>query len=284
MKIKLTWICFATGCALIAGCAKTRSISNSNYESRGRHSSDFQYRGELSEFDVLGINPDENVSEEDIRNAQQNGGRPRLRRGSTILLVQSGATFPDGMMANELGKYFRVVPFTGVPVERKDKETSFRSDTSARSAAVVTDGEKPTVTVVPLFNSTSETKISEAKEKTSYSRSLRLAAARGGADVIVCYWGMLESANEKMPTKTVSWVPIVNWMLPHEREHMRIQLKVALIDVRSGSWSVFSPQAFDDKKISISPRREVADQKLVQQLKEKVYENAARELTQAYLN
>jgi hypothetical protein len=113
---------------------------------------------------------------------------------------------------------------------------------------------------------------------------LRLAAARGGADVIICYWGQLESANEKMPTKTVSWIPVVNWMVPDEREHMRIQLKMALVDVRSGNWSVFSPESFDEKRISVSPRRDVADQKLVQGLKEKVYENAARELAKTYLN
>jgi hypothetical protein len=31
-------------------------------------------------------------------------------------------------------------------------------------------------------------------------------AARGGTDLILCYWGMLESKSERLPTKTVfSW-------------------------------------------------------------------------------
>lgn len=160
MKNLKAYFWFAV-CALVAGCAHQRSISHSDYPSKnswrgpGGTVSDaaFQYRGELSEFDVLGINPDENISEDDIRNAQQNGGRLRLRPGTTILLVQSGAAFPDKAMVTELSRYFRIVPFTGVPAEAKETGSPSRSNTSVRNAAVVTDGEKPTVTVVPLSNS-----------------------------------------------------------------------------------------------------------------------------------
>jgi hypothetical protein len=111
-----------------------------------------------------------------------------------------------------------------------------------------------------------------------YSKLLRMAAARGGCDFIVCYWGMLESDNEHLPTKTVSWVPVVNWLVPDEKQRMRIRLKVAVIDTASGSWSVFSPSEFEQARITISPRRGVVDQKQVETLKKQAYEAAVSEL------
>src|ERR1035441_5747122 len=140
----------------------------------------------------------------------------KLRPGSSILLIQSGALFPDGPMVTALSKHFSVVPFSGVPALRK---------TTAGGAQT------------------------ESPDSESYSKSLRLTAARGGIDLVLCYWGMLESESECLPTKTVSWVPLVHWVVPDEKQHMRIRLKVALFDVRSDNWSVFSPQPFADARL-----------------------------------
>jgi len=247
-------------CALFAGChTKSRSISHPGYPqqvsycgdgaSERASDPDFEYRGELSEFDVLGIPHGEFTSEEDIQRALAASKPVRLRAGSSILLIQSGALFPDGPMVAELSKHFRVVPFSGVPTVRR-----------IGSGALQTESPDP----------------------ESYSKSLRLTAARGGTDFILCYWGRLESETDRLPTKTVSWVPLVNWIMPDERQHMRIQLKVALVDVRSGNWSVFSPKSFDDARISTSPRRGAADQKQVERLKKLAYEASVAELVQDY--
>ena len=245
-------------CVLFAGCAKTVSISHSGGQPQGFWSghprpdngSDpaFDYRGELSEFDVLGITRGEITSEAEIRRAFENAKPVRLRRGSSILLIQSGALFPDGPMVTELSKHFKVVPFSGVP--------------SLRKAGGIVQ--------------------TESLDPESYSRSLRLTAAHGGNDVIVCYWGILESENERLATKTVSWVPVVNWILPDEVQHMRIRLKLALIDVRSGNWTVFSPQAFDSNRISTRPKRGAAEQKQVEHLKEKAYQAGVKALVSAH--
>jgi hypothetical protein len=245
--------------ALVAGCAtKTVSISHSGYQdphsSRGYYptanGSDpaFDYLGELSEFDVLGITRNQVTSEDEIRRALDDSKRLKLRSGSSLLLIQSGARFPDGPMTTELGKHFTVVPFSGVPPYRR------------------------TIRGVQT----------ESFDPESYSKSLRLAAARGGNDTIVCYWGILESATEKLATRAVSWVPGFNWMLPDEKQHMRIRLKVALVDVRTGDWAIFSPKPFEDDRLSISPRRAVADQKLVENLKQKAYKSAAKDLLDRY--
>ena len=242
-------------CALLAGCASTRSISNSNYREPGASScsspaghSDpaFAYRGELTEFDLLGVVRDQTVFEEDIREALDKARPIQLKPHSTILLIQSGAMFPDGPMVAELSKHFTVVPFSGRP---------------------------PAIDAIGSL---------ETRDSAALSRSLRLAAARAGAETILCYWGILESAQEKMATKAVSWVPVVSWFVPDEREHVRIRLKLALVDVRTGVWSVLSPPPFDSRALSVGPRRAVADQKLVERLKNQAYDASVQELQRVY--
>jgi hypothetical protein len=243
---------------VLAGCQSTRSISNSAYrEPQGGYcyaprpnGSDpgFAYHGELSEFDVLGIERGMIASEADIQQALAGVKQVRLKPGSSVLLIQSGAMFPDGPMVAALSPHFRVVPFTGVPpVSRRTSDGHF-----------------------------------ERADADSFSRSLRLAAARGGCDTILCYWGSLEAKSAKLATKTVSWVPVVNWFMPDESEIMRIQLKLALVDVRTGDWAVLSPTPIEASKLSASPRRGVADQKLVERLKQQAYVSGARELLQQY--
>jgi len=203
-----------------------------------------QYQGELSEFDVLGIGRGQATSENEIRRALEQAKSVKLRPSSSILLIQSGAAFPDGPMLEELGKHFRVAPFSGVPSNPK---VASNLDYGSGNA-------------------------------DSYAKSLRLAAARGGNDYIVCYWGILESENEKFATKTISWVPGVNWILPDEKEHMRIKLKFAVIDVASGSWTIFSPKEFEQARISRSPHRAVVDRKMVEALKKDAYQAGVSEL------
>jgi hypothetical protein len=245
---------------LLAGCAKVRSLSNSGYPERRTSCGfgflprpdgtdpGFEYRGELSEFDVLGITLGEVASEAEIQRTLDKSKRVRLTPDSSILLIQSGALFPDGPMVTKLSEHFQVIPFSGVPSVRQ-----------TRSGAQT-----------------------ESPDPESYAKSLRLTAARGGAEVIVCYWGILESETENLATKTVSWVPVVNWMVPDEKQHMRIRVKVALIDVRSGNWAVFSPQPFEDRRISTSPRRGVVDQKQIERLKQQAYEESVKELVRLY--
>jgi len=247
-------------CALAGGCTKSiRSISHTALPNEGAYRgpaptggpSDpaFEYRGELSEADVLGISLGEITSEAEIRRTLDTVKPVKLRRGSSILLIQSGALFPDGPMVAALSRHFSVVPFSGVPTLRRTSVGGLQTESS---------------------------------DPESYSKSLRLTAARWGTDLILCYWGTLESESERLPTKTVSWVPLVHWLLPDEKQHMRIRLKVALLDVRSGNWSIFSSKPFADARLSASPRRAAVDQKQVERLKQLAYEAAVAELVQSH--
>ena len=98
-------------CALVAGCTKSaRSISHSGYTKPGSYcqyppgdgASDpaFEYHGELSEADVLGISRGEITSDAEIRRTREAAKPVKLRPGSSILLIQSGALFPDELRQN----------------------------------------------------------------------------------------------------------------------------------------------------------------------------------------
>ena len=227
---------------LVAGCG-TRSISDSAYNAdsdRGysRQSSPF-YKGELSEFNVLGIDPKATVSDAQIQSALAARQRLAIPKGSTVMLIQSGAMIPDEPMVQGLEKYYNVAVFTGVPEQ------------STGSA-------------------------------DNYAKALRLAAARGGADKLLVYWGLLETGRENLATKVVSWVPFIGGVLPDETQRMRIRLKVAVVDVKTGQWEMFTPEPFEDTDTSGRYTRVSSDQSQVAVLKQKGYRAAADELVKRY--
>jgi hypothetical protein len=159
-----TFTCGRLACALVvlvlAGC-ETHSISNSGYDHAayryGRVPAD-GYVGELSELDVVGIAPDAMITDADIATALRDISRPQLQRNSRILLIQSGADFPDEPMVTALSQHFRVLPFSGRPTAKSNPGAP-------------------------------------------YAKTLRLAAARGGYDKIICYWGVLESEQKESGDK-----------------------------------------------------------------------------------
>ncbi len=231
---------------LLSGC-ETRSISDSGY--RSRH---YGYYGgksgqpslELNELDVLGIRPTDKPTEAEIRHAAAARSRLEVKRGARVMLLQSGAQYPDAPMVAEVEKYFAVTPFSGVPAQLGVKEA----------------GDE------------------------SLSARLRLAAARGGVDAIVCYWGILESGRVDHVTKTISWVPVVSWFAPDETQQMRIRLKAAVVDVKSGNWTMLTPAAFENEALSTRPAREKSDQQQVTNLKAKGYAALAQDLVRSLSN
>lgn len=116
----------------------------------------------------------------------------------------------------------------------------------------------------------------------NFSKALRLAAARAHSEKIVCLWGKVESATRKLETKVVSWIPIVGQIVPDKAQRMRIQLKIAVIDVRTGAWDVYSSKTFEDTSISAKISRESSDQGLIEDLKKEAYREAAKEFSARY--
>jgi hypothetical protein len=226
----------------LVGCG-TRSISNSGYSAdpdRGyRQAGNPFYKGELSEFMVLGIDSRSPISEEDIAKAVALKTRMAVQKGSSIMLIQSGAMIPDEDMVKGMEKYYNVSVFTGVPAE----------------------GEGPV---------------------GSYARALRLAAAKGGADKLVVYWGLLETGHEDLATKAISWFPFGGGAITDETQRMRIRMKVAVVDVKSGQWEMFSPEPFEDTGSSGRYSRASSDQAQVATLKDKAYKAAADDMVKRF--
>jgi hypothetical protein len=230
----------------LVGCT-TRPISNSGY--RVGYGGNSLYRGELNQFDVLGEGRTQPITDADIAKALDNPASVKLSRDRKIMLVQSGAMIPDEEMVAQFNQHgLKVVPFSGVPDENRNRTGN--------------------ATESPLA--------------ATYARALRLTAARGDCETIICYWGVLESANKGLATKTVSWVPVLGMAIPDETQHLRIRLTVALVDVRTGNWALYSASPFEDKAVSMSVNRESSDQEQVLKLKRLAYEAALKDLLRLY--
>ena len=121
------------------------------------------------------------------------------------------------------------------------------------------------------------------KENLSYSKALRYAAARAGIDKIMVYWGILESGTKNLATKTISWVPIIGWAVPDQAQELRIRLKIALIDVKTGQWEIFPPKEFEDTSSSAILNRGHSDQEQVALLKTKAYKAATESIIERYV-
>lgn len=189
--------------ALACGCDATRSISN---PVRPWGEGNGTYEGELSDFDVVGLAPGSD-SEADTTVALH----PHMR----VLLIQSGAVFPDERLVSALSKHFEVGVASGIPAQ--------------------TPGEQ----------------------------GLRHAAARGGFDALIAYWGVLESSQHATAGAAASWVPIAGMFVPDSSQRMRIRLRVLVLDVRSGRWLTLLPPPIDDERASAMLSRERSDRNQV---------------------
>ena len=115
-------------------------------------------------------------------------------------------------------------------------------------------------------------------KESNLNNVLRYTAATGGNGSIFVYWGIVETSEKNLGTKNVSWVPIVGWSLPDEVTNMRIRLKFAVIDVKTGNWQLFQPKPVEEEFFSSIMNREDKDQEKVIELKKLVYKKAAEEL------
>jgi hypothetical protein len=226
---------------LAVGCT-TRSISNSDYRGGYYRGYNYGYGGELSELEVLGVTANPNITEQDIKDALSEEKKISLKRGDRVVVVQSGALFPDEPLLSELKPLYSVVPLSGVPFRGQGEDV----------------------------------------KKQQLDKPLRLAAAKSGAKTMIVYWGILESGRIKQGAKIISWVPIIGKAIPDEKQKMRIRLKAAVIDVETGAWEFIMPEAYGDTATSSRQEREQKDQGQVARLKVKGYKALAKALTTRY--
>lgn len=139
MKCKITIRSVTAGIALttlvcaVAGCAtRTRSISNSGYNQRYgfEYSDKAAYRGELCEYDVIGLDASSRISQTDIDEALNSKISLEIPKESSILLIQSGAMIPDDGMIESLEQFYRVSVLPGMP-------TTFGSNSWAMAVRLI---------------------------------------------------------------------------------------------------------------------------------------------------
>jgi hypothetical protein len=210
MKCRLT--SFALVALLLPACAM-RSISNPG---RPYGSANTSYAGELSDFAVVGSGGAATDGDGGTANVTL---RPRQR----LLVMQSGAAFPDDAMVTGLAQHFEVGTASGIPSDAFGEH------------------------------------------------GLRTAAARGGFDAVVAYWGVLESRPRPTAGKAASWFPIAGFFVPDESQQMRIRLRIVVLDVASGRWRSLMPTPIDDERASSLVTRHSRDMEQVEHLKEAAY-------------
>jgi hypothetical protein len=143
----------------------------------------------------------------------------------------------------------------------------------------MSDALSPDFTVIPYTGVPSEL----CSKNEEVSKALRLAAAHSKAETILVYWGQLELKRDEMPTGIVSWVPVVDFMVPDEYQKMRMSLKVALIDVRTGQWATFRTEPIEDEMLTTRYAREHEQKWPMQGVKQRLYQASVRQLMDGYV-
>ncbi len=229
------------GMLVLSGCA-TSSISDTGYSSPQeslRNSNYYIESGtrELDEQAVLGVAEVGNIDEALIRKSLKKSENVSIPKGSSILLIQSGAEYPDNEIVQAMSQFWDVNILSG---DSRDYD------------------------------------------KKGLHHKLRYMAATAGNRHVVVMWGIVETAEQKLATKNISWVPLVGWSLPDEQTKIRIGLKIAIIDVETGNWRMFNPKSQEDEFFSSIMNRAGEDQEKVIDLKKVVYHQSAKELYEKF--
>lgn len=228
---------------LLAGCSTHVTYKEADFSGNKTYKKPGVIGPQLSESEVLGIGGQGSpITDEEFRRVLEEVRSFKIKQGSTVLLVQSGAAAPDPAMVGQLSNYFTVVPHSGIPGQ-----------------------------------------IALSDSEAGISKALRLAAAQSKAETILVCWGNLELKRDDLPTSLVSWVPVVDFMVPDEYQKMRMSLKVALIDVRSGNWASFRTEPIEEDAVTTRYAREHEHKWPLESIKQKTYASAARTLQSAYL-
>ncbi len=226
------------GAVMLAGCTSS-SISNSGYYGSQ------DYKGELSELELLGIDPAQPADDATIAATLERNSAASVRITPTdsLLVIQSGAEIPDIMMTEKLAKMLRFSVMSGIPSVDCRKEESHRNNRNYCTPK-------------------------------AYGSALRLAAAQAGHTKIMVYWGVLEQGQEDNAGTAISWLPIIGGIVPDQTHAMRIRMKLAIIDVKTGHWRILTPKVPDNTETSLSSgsSRVSAHQSLVETLKDRAYE------------
>lgn len=206
---------------------------------------------QLTEQDVLDIDPTLEVTEADIQQAIKVASSEtfQLAPKSRIILVQSGEPVPDSVMQEAMMKYYRVSVYSGIPPTKARLRSARKNDAAS-----------------PL-------------PEHSYIKTLRLAAAKAKQDKIVVYWGNLELGRFDQDNKTIVWDGYVSGNIPSSTKYLRYLIRFAIVDVKTGMWVMYSPTNNQNEFVNSSFKTYESDVLQINKIKEESYEFAAKDLS-----
>lgn len=221
------------------------------------------YTRELTEFELLGIDRNAPASLQEIQHAALADPNPlTLHTGQRILLVQSGTDIPDPQLTTLLSEHFHITPFSGMGKPKRFTPAPGLSNILGL-----------------LFDSAAEDVSKHSPP--NYAAKLRLAANQAGIDTIVVYWGALSSAITDS-NHTTAWVPLPDMIEPANSQALRLQLKICLINVKSGQWDTFTPPPLTDDALNLPPKSKTTKAQKFAMLKTLAYSQSIIELIARY--
>ena len=238
---------------LLTGCIRSPIDAKKNRTS-GSVSSISKSTTQLTDKDIFGNETTLSVSEEDIQAAMGSEGF-RIPLNSAVILVQSGNRAPEMLMQQEMGKYYQISTFSGIP-----------------------DKQKTTSCNKPAKNKEPDADVSE---NMNYMQALRYIAAKGHQKAVIVYWDTLQIGRYDTEAKATVWSDYRNETLSGSAS-LRYLVRFALVDVASGEWATWSPINYEYSILKpLSGETPVTEQQIIQ-LRQKTYAAVTKDLVNRY--
>lgn len=252
-------IFLCTAAFLLAGCAPHSPIDAKKTNASGKDSSvsNKSVSAKLTEKDIFGNETTLAVSEEDIQAALE-GEEFRVPLNSPVILVQSGSRAPESAMQQEMGKYYRVATFSGIP-----------------------DRQKP-VTCNKDKNKDENQDVA-VSENMNWMQALRFVAAKGHQKAIIVYQDTLQAGKYDPVLKSTVWSDYKNEKMT-DTMSLRYLVRFTLVDVATGEWATWSPVNYESRVIySQSGTKDVSTtEQQITQLKQRTYAAMVKDLVNRY--
>lgn len=116
------------------------------------------------------------------------------------------------------------------------------------------------------------------------SMLIRMAAARKQATHVVILWERLESSETGLLTELVSWVPVVDILVPDKYERLRLRLNVGILDVRSGLSTTFEVGPEELKGLTTRFARTTESIPGFAEMRARLHARAAEQLAASHLD
>lgn len=244
LPITIVGVLFLSGCANKSASIDALKSQNSRVVQESNP--------QLTDQDVFGNELTlSSITEEDIQNAVTDAkGAFTIPLQSPIILIQSGSKAPDALMQQEMKKFYQISTFSGIPVVKRKVKN--KND----------DGS--------------------VDDEVNYMQALRYIAAKGRQKAIIVYWSTLEIGKLNTETKSVQWETWNSKNVPSGDYSLRYLTRVALTDVASGEWSIYSPSNVEMRNIHKELTSTDSSIKIIDELKQNTYEWISKDLANRY--